>query len=77
MPVGPPPTTTCRQGEERQGRGEWIYHVEQTTLFFLAGTRERGGLNAVEEASLHLRLGERGGYMHVKHGPVLRLKSPS
>ena len=51
--------------------------MEQATLFFLAGTRERGGLNAVEEASLHLRLGERGGYMHVKHGPVLRLKSPS
>lgn len=45
--------------EERGGRGEWIYHVKQATLFLLAGSREGGCLDAVQEASLHLEWCER------------------
>jgi len=48
--------------EERGGGGEWMYHVEQATLFFLAGAREGGSFDAVQEASLHLGWCERGEY---------------
>lgn len=60
IPVGPPPTTTCGQGEERREPGERIYHVQQATFFFLTGTREGSCFYAVQKASLHLRMCKKG-----------------
>lgn len=51
--------------------------MQQATLFFLAGAREGGGFDAIQEASLHLRLCERGEHMGGEHGLVLRLRPPS